>query len=282
MKKLQLIYVLFCLGQHVYAQKGDTFQVYFPMNETKLSKQSCDYIDHLIFNDKLIHGQKLIVLGFTDYVGDKAYNETLSATRAKNVQAYMVTSGGLEQKDIKLCIGKGKIERANAGGRDGFEQDRKVQIIIDREYHAPPPVVKTPAPPKEAPLIATAAIKVDTTFRLEILFENNSHVVLEESEPELKRLHDFMADNKTVRIQIEGHICCMPPDIHNDGPDVTDGSPVSWSRAKAVYDYLIENGIEKSRLKYLGLGSSGMLVYPERSTEDQIKNRRVEIRIVGK
>lgn len=291
MRKILLIFSLLHFMQHSYAQKGDTFQVYFSMNETKLSKQSADYIDHLIFNDKLIHGQKLIVLGYTDYVGDKAYNETLSATRAKNVQQYLVTSAGLEQKDIKLCMGKGKIDRANTG-KDGYERDRKVQIIIDREYHAAPvakivnsatpkPIPK-PAPKKETPFIAAAAIKVDTTFRLEILFENNSHNVLEESEPELKRLQDFMEHNKTVRIQIEGHICCMPPDIHNDGPDVTDGSPVSWSRAKAVYDYLIDNGIEKNRLKYLGLGSSGMLVYPEKNTEDQIKNRRVEIRILGK
>ncbi len=284
------IFLLFC-GVCSYAQKADTFQVYFSTNEPKLSKQSITYLDNLIFNDKLIHGQKLIVLGYTDYVGDNAYNESLSAKRAKNVQDYLVTSGGLEQKDIKLCIGKGKIDRTNTSGKEGYEKDRKVQIIVDKEFHTPPrPIVKTaapkpapkPAPTKEVEFIPVAAIKTDTTFRLNILFENNSHVVLEESEPELRRLYDFMEQNKTVHIQIEGHICCMPPDKHNDGPDVNGGAPVSWSRAKAVYDYLLENGIEKSRLKYIGLGSYGMLVYPEKSTEDQIKNRRVEIRILSK
>ena len=147
MNRIVISILLIFLGDYSYAQKGDTFQVYFSTNETKLSKQSSTYLDNLIFNDKLIHGQKLIVLGYTDYVGENAYNESLSAKRAKNVQDYLVTSGGLEQKDIKLCIGKGKIDRANASGKEGYEKDRKVQIIIDKEFHAPPkPVVKTAAP----------------------------------------------------------------------------------------------------------------------------------------
>ncbi|MFN5710538.1 MAG: OmpA family protein [Bacteroidota bacterium] len=55
---------------------------------------------------------------------------------------------------------------------------------------------------------------------------------------------------------------------------------ISESRAKAVYDYLIENGIESGRLKYIGLSFKYPRVFPENSEEDRAKNRRVEIEIL--
>ena len=74
MKNIPLLFLLICFSK-TYGQKGDTFQVYFSSNETKINKQVSAYLDNLVFNDKLIHGQKLIVLGYTDYVGGKTYNE---------------------------------------------------------------------------------------------------------------------------------------------------------------------------------------------------------------
>ena len=52
---------------------------------------------------------------------------------------------------------------------------------------------------------------------------------------------------------------------------------LSVARAKAVYDYLTEEGIIPERMTYNGYGATRML-YPDARSEDKMKqNRRVEI-----
>ena len=47
-----------------------------------------------------------------------------------------------------------------------------------------------------------------------------------------------------LKIEIQGHICCQYDG--KDGADLSTGiENSSVARAKNVYDYLIENGIEK-------------------------------------
>jgi flagellar motor protein MotB len=56
---------------------------------------------------------------------------------------------------------------------------------------------------------------------------------------------------------------------------------LSVNRAKTIYNYLIENGIDPRRLEYEGLGGSRKLV-DEISDETRAMNRRVEIVIMDK
>ena len=51
----------------------------------------------------------------------------------------------LEKTDIKLMMGRGKVERSGITGKYGYATDRKVQIIIDHTLPPPPP---KPPPPK--------------------------------------------------------------------------------------------------------------------------------------
>ena len=265
-----------------YGRSIDTFKVYFALNDSKINRQIKDYIDHLVFKDLLIHGQKLIVLGYADYVGDNVYNDKLSATRAKNVQDYLITTG-FDLNDIKICIGKGKINRTNISGKDGYEPDRKVEIIID---HAAQEGSKesriAAAKKKDSTLIRTSAIKVNAVYPLNILFENGSSFVLPKSTVQLQLLYNFMVKNPTVRIQVEGHICCLGgPGSKGDGEDANGGGPLSWNRAKFIYKYLLDHGIKAERVQYKGFGGSRPLINPEVTEEDKEKNRRVEIRILS-
>lgn len=107
-----------------------------------------------------------------------------------------------------------------------------------------------------------------------ITFKPNGDYILRASESELQALVKFMEKNPTAEIKINGHV---------NGPKLDNTSELkklSRSRAKAVYDYLIEHDISKKRLKFEGLGNSEML-YPIPITHDQEKaNRRVEIEIL--
>ena len=85
-----------------------------------------------------------------------------------------------------------------------------------------------------------------------------------------------------LEIRIEGHICCQPGP--NDGINNQTGLPnLSFARAQAINDYLVENGIDQARVKYIGLGHSMPIYpYPEQNEEERTINRRVEIKILGK
>ena len=275
MKRLLVILYFMFNAAYGYCQHTDTFQVHFAFNESKLSKQAEDQIDQLIFKDALIHGQKLIVLGYADYVGDTGYNNKLSSLRAKNVQNYLVASG-FDEKDIKICIGKGKIERTDIKGNEGYQPDRKVEIIIDRSQAGN---LKNKV---DSGFLSSSSIKVNETYRLNILFEKASSVFAKNSDLQLEYLYKFMNDNKTVSVQIEGHICCIWPRTSGDGEDKNGGGPLSWKRAKAVYTYLVDRGIKAERVKYQGFGGSRPLIKYERTEEDRLNNRRVEIRILSK
>jgi outer membrane protein OmpA-like peptidoglycan-associated protein len=77
-----------------------------------------------------------------------------------------------------------------------------------------------------------------------------------------------MMNNENLKIEIHGHICCFTVDTEN----------LSFKRAQAVYDYLVKNGIAIDRLSFKGFGST-MPIYPlpEKSEEERVANRRVEI-----
>jgi flagellar motor protein MotB len=63
---------------------------------------------------------------------------------------------------------------------------------------------------------------------------------------------------------------------------VNDNYTLSINRAKAVYDFLIRSGIDKSRMTYKGFGSANKRFPDEKNAEEENLNRRVEIMIVEK
>jgi outer membrane protein OmpA-like peptidoglycan-associated protein len=273
-----------CSPLHARAQRTDTFKVFFDLNNARITKDAEDHIDKLIFKDKLIHGDKLIILGYADYLGDNHYNDALSAQRASNVRDYLVKSG-FRKEDITICIGKGKIDRALAPDKKGFAADRKVQIIIDRSVAVKP---QPATPPKVTPPTPTAKtvkkivdLKVNETVALNnINFYPGMNIILPESMPEVENLYEVLNEHKNIRIRIEGHVCCLGPIEGYDGADSTSG--LSYHRAKAIYELLVTKGIHEDRIQYIGLGNMNPVVKEDRTEEDHIKNRRVEIRIISK
>ena len=99
---------------------------------------------------------------------------------------------------------------------------------------------------------------------------------------QLATLAGFLKTNPSVEIQIEGHICCGGwKGFGKRDLDTGEGS-MSTKRAKAIYDFLVVNGIDKNRLKYIGLGTTKPFVIPEQTPADEARNRRVAIRILSK
>jgi outer membrane protein OmpA-like peptidoglycan-associated protein/tetratricopeptide (TPR) repeat protein len=106
-----------------------------------------------------------------------------------------------------------------------------------------------------------------------IFFDTNRFDIKDESKPELQKLIDFLSLNTTVRIEISGHT----DNVGNDQLNQT----LSENRAKAVYQYLIANGISASRLVYKGYGKTQPIA-SNNSEEDRSRNRRTEFKIIAK
>ncbi|MBC7553788.1 MAG: OmpA family protein [Taibaiella sp.] len=259
------------------AQKTDTASVYFKYKEKALSRSAKNFIDTLLFSEVLVHGQKLTILGFADSIGGAEYNLSLSEKRAHNVKKYLL-SLGLADADMKLVIGKGRIE--HAAPVKGLSSDRKVLIIIDGSPGARKEMVAPAAARLESKI---AAVKVNQAVALKNLqFEGDRHHLLAVSRPTLDTLLAIMNDNPTLKIQVEGHICCLDPSLGSDKEDAEGGGMLSVTRAKMVYDFLVRKGIAKERIKYIGLGSTKPLVPITAMPDEQAKNRRVEIRVLSK
>lgn len=102
---------------------------------------------------------------------------------------------------------------------------------------------------------------------------------MKQSIPVLEELLATLKENSQLKIEIQGHICCMPGD--EDGMDLdTKEMSLSENRAKLVFNYLVRNGIDESRLTYKGYGHTQPKVKPERTPEEEQMNRRVEIKVL--
>ncbi len=105
-----------------------------------------------------------------------------------------------------------------------------------------------------------------------IFFEYDSYMLKKESFPELQKLINFINNNK-VFIEIQGHTDNTGTQSYN--------KQLSENRAKSVYNYLINNGIEKKYLTYKGYGFDKPIA-SNKTNDGKAKNRRTSFLITGK
>ncbi len=101
-----------------------------------------------------------------------------------------------------------------------------------------------------------------------ILYKTNNFSLKSSSFFEIKRLANHLKRNNKTKILIAGHTDNLGTEKYNQ--------ELSFKRARSVYNKLIEFGVSKNQLSYIGYGFSK----PVESNETEIgrsKNRRTEI-----
>ena len=296
---LRMRHLLCMLGVLLFtsasAQTSDSFRLYFDLNVPTLNANTEKRIDLLIINNKIIDGNNIMIVGYADYLGTEDHNRKLSEERSNNVKNYL-THHGISTSDIKLCVGKGQVNRQGQLDKDGYPTDRRVDIVVFHDIKKPkdavPPMSKKDGPPhkKDSPVVIKKVIisdltqisklKAGSTIVLEnVYFPAGRHFINPESFPALEKLFKILHENPDLKIAIEGHVCCITE--ADDAFDIDTGEPfLSLNRAKAIYEYLVKEGIEENRLQFQGFGKSRPVVAVERTEEDAEKNRRVEVRVV--
>jgi outer membrane protein OmpA-like peptidoglycan-associated protein len=117
-------------------------------------------------------------------------------------------------------------------------------------------------------------IELNKSYRInDIYFEFNSFELTEESKAVLDLLIEFLRENPTIYIEIQGHT----DNIGNDAENLK----LSSNRAKSVYDYLIANKIDSKRLTYKGYGKT-IPVASNDTEEGRARNRRTVFVIIRK
>lgn len=248
MKKTLLLWFLF--SQFLWAQKELKHEVFFKTDAFDISDNERNKL--LIFLSKIesIDIGKITIYGFTDDRGSVSYNLTLSQNRANTIKR-IFSDNEFDESIISNVDGKGKIllkivqEDAVSKARG---LNRKVEIIITPVFSP-----KSDALPKSTSEILEGKIAVGDNILLEnILFRTSYSYLLPESEKPLQEISKVLLQRKDVHFTIRGHVCCT----HN-GRDAIDRKTkkrnLSVARAKFIYDYLAWQGVDKKRMKYVGL-----------------------------
>ncbi len=121
--------------------------------------------------------------------------------------------------------------------------------------------------------ITLKPVKVGSQIVLHnIFFEFNSAKLLPESIGELQRVLKLMQENPDIKVEIAGHTDSIGTESYN--------LKLSQQRADAVKEWLVQHGIDSSRIIAKGYGESQPIA--DNGTEEgRAKNRRVTFTIVG-
>ena len=114
--------------------------------------------------------------------------------------------------------------------------------------------------------------KFKPTVLRNVFFDTGSAELRPESFTELNKLKAFLNENQAIQIQVNGH-------TDNVGSD-TNNLTLSDNRAKAVFNYLVENGIDSKRMTYKGYGETSPIETNDTDIGRQA-NRRTEFMVTG-
>lgn len=112
----------------------------------------------------------------------------------------------------------------------------------------------------------------ETVVLNNVFFETDKFDLKNESKPELDKLTNLLKGMPNMKIELSGH-------TDNTG-NKQKNQTLSQNRAKAVYDYLVSNGIAAARLTYKGYGDTQPKA-PNTTEEGRRQNRRTEFKILG-
>ena len=165
--------------------------------------------------------------------------------------------------EFKIILPAGKKYGFRAIALGFFEVNKNMDLTDINEYTE-----------IEDEVMRVSPIEVGSVVRLNnIFFEFAKATLKPESFPELDRTVKFLKENKTLELEIAGH-------TDNVGSDATN-LKLSQARAQSVVNYLVEHGIDKSRLIAKGYGESRPIAF-NNTEEGRAMNRRVEFKVLKK
>jgi outer membrane protein OmpA-like peptidoglycan-associated protein len=290
--KLLFIYIFL---QSVFSFSQEQFVVYFESNKHEFTKTENKKLQDWMIANKEV---KIVAInGYTDEDGTSGFNDTLAKKRVNFIfnqvkdkikirEDFKTRSFGENFKQSTNKSENRKVTIYYLLEKDLAKEDeilgiKKDEIVIQpkKEINYPKELVI------ENPDGSRVEYKINVEFMKQIgnsavgdklkidnlNFVINTFAVVNESRSKLYELLLVMQNNPKLKIELQGHLCCM----------TKDRVDLSSQRAKAISNFLRQNGIESSRVAYKGFGvSQPLFPIPEKDETERAANRRVEILIL--
>lgn len=287
------LFILFLYATLAHAQTSNSLTIHFDFDKYTLRADAIKSLDSLLAAHPV---SQIRISSHCDLRGNDSYNDKLAARRSESVKAYFIEHGVKKEEIVTASFGKrDPLSALSDENSQSLNRRSVIEYIISQKAVVDPrPVVRelvgsdipeyVPAPKiisENDSTIDISSMKPGDSFKFENLnFEGGRHIFLPQAKPALALLLKTMKENPKLKIQIAGFVCCLEGD--EDGMDWdTRTRDLSMRRAKAVYQFLRDNGIDDERLLFHGYGASPKLV-EEHTEADRTMNRRVEIRVVEK
>lgn len=234
------------------AQEEVVHSVYFEFDKYSLDdKQGMEVVDFIKTTDST-RIETIQIFGYTDDIGKEAYNYKLSENRAAAIQTKLVQSG-IKSKIIVTIEGKGRIlidDDIVENLPEKRSKNRRVDIVINLK----------PLPKIEIPGFYHTILKNhvvgDHIYLDNILFERGSSKLNFKSKAELDKIALLLHRYKNIQFEIQGHVCCTPPNQKEAIDKDTKKRQLSTNRAESVFKYLAFRRIQKNRMTFKGYGNT--------------------------
>lgn len=277
MRCFRFLFILALFGPSP-GKAQDTLSLYFPTSIHELNPQQKSMLDSLLYLGWLVDGDSLVILGFADHQGDEAHNQQLSFRRAEAIRDHLFSRGWTSTR-LRL-EGKGALP-ATEPRSTGIPSHRRIDMRRWRPGAGEPMEEMESNPPRFSSTYHQwlERGKGETMALDQLLFYPGLRRVLPQSLPVLDTLFQFLKAHPTRRIRLEGHVCCVPRNADAIDEETMEQA-LSLNRARFIYQYLVDRGIDSNRLEYRGFGRRHPKVAIERTDEDRQANRRVEVRLL--
>lgn len=273
MKKI--IFLLFFLTNIAQAQPDNTHVVYFETDQYNVPEIETNRLVLFVQSLKDIEIERISIYGFCDDRGTDSYNLALSQNRANAIKK-IFSNLGVDDNLISNVDGKGEVLLRLISSDDlniirGL--NRKVEINV--KYLVTTPALKEVNEKNKKQGFLNKKLAVGDKITLDnILFKTGYSYIVEESVPVLEKIADALRERDDIYFTIQGHVCCTKN--ARDAVDRKTGKRnLSLARAKYIYDYLVEKGVKKTRMRYVGLKNK----YPLGKATKY--DKRVEIKITS-
>ncbi len=224
---------------------------------------------------------------FTNQLGDKASSGKAAATHV-NLRLSLVDKGNKRLMDARVSFTDAETgevftaQRIKTGTymlRLPTDRDRTFTIAAEREgFQFRNASLKVKAGDKGTRvydrLLEMERIALNRPRVLKNLYFDFDKVDLRPaSKLELQLLENLLRENPKLIIEVAGHTDDIGTDAYNQR--------LSERRAKAVVNYLVGRGIERSRLRAKGYGKRIPIATNDDEAEGRELNRRTEFEIIG-
>lgn len=242
-----LILYLFFLNSVLANTQELRHNVFFNTDEYDVIKNEEKRLNNFISSLDSLTIETITINGYCDDRGTKTYNMVLSKRRAESIKEYLLDSE-FSEKQIKIIEGKGELALGKTSDVSKIRKNnRRVEIVVSAKSssnYIEKPTTQT---------ILKGNLSVGDIVRLKnIYFKTSYSTIIPSSIPTLKEIADILANKKNIYFTIQGHVCCTH-DTYDAIDRKTNKRNLSISRAKFIYTYLSQQGIEKHRMKYVGM-----------------------------